>query len=589
MAITVLVAVSVGVMASSSAQAANPQRIIIDQDIINNVDDIGALASAFALERRGEAKVLAVTTNARWQGSTANVYEASWKCQAAIAQFYGHGDVPIGVMDSATGVAEGTPHVQACAAKATAPVATPGKATDVIVKALKNQPDNSVVLVSTGYLGNYSKLLNTVENKALVAQKVSKLVIMGGRYPTGTENNIQFDVASADKVATNWPTKIVWVGSEVGNAIDISVTNHPASSPVAAAYQAFSGQKKAWDLTAVYRAVRPTGASMSDSAVGTNAVNTTTGVNTFTTNAATTPPGTGNQLYTLLNDAGDAAKKINALLNEAVWPITTTTTTTTTTTVPGGQSGTGSEVGGYRIVHADGAVESHGVVHYGDMAGKPLNLPMINAVRTATNNGYWLLGLDGGIFTYGDADFYGSMGGKRLNMPIVGMASTSTGKGYWLVALDGGVFAFGDAKFYGSMGGKPLNEPVVGITASPTGNGYWLVAADGGIFAYGDAGFYGSMGGKPLNAMVVGMTAGPGGQGYRMVAEDGGIFSFEAPFYGSMGGKAISDAIAGMTPTSNSQGYWMVALDGTVYAFGNATVVARTGGSRSDEIVVALA
>jgi hypothetical protein len=46
---------------------------------------------------------------------------------------------------------------------------------------------------------------------------------------------------------------------------------------------------------------------------------------------------------------------------------------------------------------------------------------------------------------------------------VVGMAATPDGKGYWLVAADGGVFSFGDAQFYGSMGGQPLNKPVVGM------------------------------------------------------------------------------------------------------------------------------
>ena len=40
----------------------------------------------------------------------------------------------------------------------------------------------------------------------------------------------------------------------------------------------------------------------------------------------------------------------------------------------------------------------------------------------------------------------------NLNKPIVGMASTPTGHGYWLVASDGGIFSFGDADFHGSTG-----------------------------------------------------------------------------------------------------------------------------------------
>jgi len=34
-----------------------------------------------------------------------------------------------------------------------------------------------------------------------------------------------------------------------------------------------------------------------------------------------------------------------------------------------------------------------------------------------------------------------------LTDPTLGVASTPDGKGYWLVAADGGVFSFGDAQF----------------------------------------------------------------------------------------------------------------------------------------------
>jgi hypothetical protein len=39
------------------------------------------------------------------------------------------------------------------------------------------------------------------------------------------------------------------------------------------------------------------------------------------------------------------------------------------------------------------------------------------------SNGYWLVGADGGIFSFGDAQFYGSMGAKPLVAPIVLMAT----------------------------------------------------------------------------------------------------------------------------------------------------------------------
>jgi ribosomal protein L24E len=82
------------------------------------------------------------------------------------------------------------------------------------------------------------------------------------------------------------------------------------------------------------------------------------------------------------------------------------------------------------------------------------------------------------------------------------MATTPDGKGYWLVAADGGIFSFGDAQFYGSMGGHPLNQPVVGMTPSWDGKGYWFVASDGGVFSFGDAPYLGSAVGSGAGDVV---------------------------------------------------------------------------------------
>jgi hypothetical protein len=83
-------------------------------------------------------------------------------------------------------------------------------------------------------------------------------------------------------------------------------------------------------------------------------------------------------------------------------------------------------------------------------------------VSTPDGGGYWLVGSDGGVFSFGDATFYGSMAGHKLAAPAVGMTTSGDAKGYWLVGADGGVFAFGDAQFEGSTGGKVLAAPVVG-------------------------------------------------------------------------------------------------------------------------------
>ncbi len=221
-------------------------------------------------------------------------------------------------------------------------------------------------------------------------------------------------------------------------------------------------------------------------------------------------------------------------------------------------------------VRAD-SVHGFGASALGDLSAASPNRPVVAVAPTADGGGYWLTGSDGGVFSYGDADFHGSTGSLALTQPVVGLAGDAASGGYWLVAADGGVFAF-DAPFAGSEGGQPLNAPVVGMAATPDGGGYWLVARDGGIFAFGDAAFDGSEGGQPLNAPVVGMAATPDGGGYWLVARDGGIFAFgDAAFDGSEGGQPLNAPVVGMAATPDGGGYWLVARDGGVFGFGSAS------------------
>jgi hypothetical protein len=168
--------------------------------------------------------------------------------------------------------------------------------------------------------------------------------------------------------------------------------------------------------------------------------------------------------------------------------------------------------------------------------------------------GYWLTGSDGGIFSFGGANFEGSHGGSALNQPIVAMTPTRDGGGYWLVASDGGIFSYGDATFHGSAGALKLNRPIVGMAATPDGGGYWLVASDGGIFSYGDATFHGSAGALSLNKPIVGIAPTLDGNGYWLAATDGGIFAYgNAIFAGSQGGSPLNAPIVGVA-TSGIQG-----------------------------------
>jgi hypothetical protein len=107
-------------------------------------------------------------------------------------------------------------------------------------------------------------------------------------------------------------------------------------------------------------------------------------------------------------------------------------------------------------------------------------------VPTSDSQGYWLVAADGGVFSFGNAQFYGSTGGTHLAEPIVGLTPTPDGAGYWLVAADGGVFAYGNAQFYGSTGGNTTSDPAQKIVADQTGLGYWIVDQNGTMWGFGD-------------------------------------------------------------------------------------------------------
>jgi len=205
-------------------------------------------------------------------------------------------------------------------------------------------------------------------------------------------------------------------------------------------------------------------------------------------------------------------------------------------------------------------------------------------------HGYWLVGADGGIFSFGSAGFYGSTGSFVLQRPVVGISPTRDRKGYWLVASDGGIFAFGDSGYYGSLpglgfspagsgGAFPLAAPIVAMVPSSDGAGYFMIASDGGIFAFGDAKFAGSCPG-------IGGCAGPAvavmpdasGNGYWLVTATGNVYAFgDAPYLGAPPRRAAAVTSAVRTPDGG--GYWVLFADGKVVPFGDASSHGDPAGS----------
>jgi arylsulfatase A-like enzyme len=247
---------------------------------------------------------------------------------------------------------------------------------------------------------------------------------------------------------------------------------------------------------------------------------------------------------------------------------TTTAAPTTTTTIPAVAVGeTGPVIrarSGYWMLGTDGTVYSFGDArHHGDV--KITSAEAVDLEPVPLGNGYWVLSSAGMIAARGDARHHGNATGLTAGERAVSLSRTPSGNGYWIFTDRGRVIARGDAAFQGDMSGTRLNGPILDSIATPTGKGYYMVASDGGIFAFGDAAFHGSMGGTRLNAPVQSLVPDPDGSGYWLVASDGGVFAFAAGFRGSMGGQRMNAPVTGMVP--NGSGYLMVATDGGIFNF----------------------
>ncbi len=235
---------------------------------------------------------------------------------------------------------------------------------------------------------------------------------------------------------------------------------------------------------------------------------------------------------------------------------------------------------GFREVASDGGIFTFGSAQfYGSTGSIKLNKPVVGMAATPDGNGYWLVASDGGIFAYGDAQFYGSTGSMVLNKPIIGMVPTLDDNGYWLIASDGGVFAFGDAKFYGSTGGNPPAYPITSVAPGFLDGGYWMVDANGQVFNFGNAPAEGYPSSAPDGYFVSGIAPTHDDQGYWLSSWNGNVANYgDAPDYGSMYGTNLNSPIVGITATRDGGGYWLQGGDGGIFTFGDAPFLGSMGG-----------
>ncbi|HVW32233.1 MAG TPA: hypothetical protein VHL53_06825 [Acidimicrobiia bacterium] len=227
---------------------------------------------------------------------------------------------------------------------------------------------------------------------------------------------------------------------------------------------------------------------------------------------------------------------------------------------------------GYWMLGNDGKVYAFGDAQqatFGDASGQlPPGAKAVHIEPTPTLRGYWINDDRGDVFPFGDAARLGGINPASLRPgeKVTSLSATPSGRGYWLFTTLGRVFPAGDAQSFGDLANTKLNGAIQSSIPTPTGQGYFMVGSDGGVFAFGDAVFKGSMGGVKLNQPVQSLVPTRSNQGYWLVASDGGIFAFgDAAFRGSMGSTKLNKPVVGMVRYGN--GYLMVGSDGGIFSF----------------------
>lgn len=248
----------------TGSRKSEPVKIIFDTDLGPDYDDVGALAFLHAMADSGRVDILATIAS--------NKNDLVAPSIDVINTYFGRPELAIGAPKT-DGVSLGSSQHWADSIVAKYPhlIKSTDDAPDAVNiyrRILNSQPDNSVTIVTVGFLTNLANLLKSqadnvspLNGKDLIIKKVKLLVSMAGKFPEGKEFNIYMDSTSSRYVYENWPGRIIFTGFEIGSEIHtgLRLMNSPViNSPVKDVFRIsipLSEEDKngrmSWDETAV--------------------------------------------------------------------------------------------------------------------------------------------------------------------------------------------------------------------------------------------------------------------------------------------------------------------------------------------------
>jgi len=203
--------------------------LILDQDIDSDPDDAGDLHTSIALKRLGAVNLLAdiVSCRTTFSAPSARAIRDWWVDDTVIAAYQGESG-NIYTDANTTNV-----YKQLRDQFRPEDVRTnyPEDLTTYRTK-LAAAADNSVVIVTTGYLISISNLLDSpadgissLTGMELVAAKVNTIFVVDNFYPDQPNSNVSYNPGSHPQswknVIENAPCKIIFSGAELGVSISI--------------------------------------------------------------------------------------------------------------------------------------------------------------------------------------------------------------------------------------------------------------------------------------------------------------------------------------------------------------------------------
>lgn len=230
--------------------------VILDTDIAEDCDDVGAVAVLHALADRGEVKILGMMVSMPVQ------YGAP--ALDALNTFYKRPNIPIGTLRNsadANGAKNLAVYNKDLALRFPNSLRDARYAPNSVTlyrQLLKNAPDASVVIVTIGPLTNLYHLMkspadniSSLTGLALIRKKVKRVVIAGGRLPDGTSYNFRIAPDKSAYVFNYWPTEIWSVPNDLGDKVLTGkemMSKTTRTNPVHEAYRLYRNAHPSWEF-----------------------------------------------------------------------------------------------------------------------------------------------------------------------------------------------------------------------------------------------------------------------------------------------------------------------------------------------------